>query len=294
MMLSSILCWVICSGYLWLVSNSFSKRLFSSCSVSEAIKIRKKYLLLMKIERILYPIFCALGAFCVLELASSFWPITPSAEFWAMLWVVGLLFYVFLIGTNTGCSPFLIPSTLTMQDVVGDYVLFLRGFGTDNYLPDSMQKNHSDHFSESLFCKIVSFFSEIYAVGRPEELITPGGAKRVYLDNATWKTDVDTLMAKAKVIVILVNDKPNCVWEIINSERYRKKTLYIINNVQKFENACNSGKLSNSTLRKALDFTHEKFYAYYDGGFLKLQYFDNSKKGYWKIVDQLRIIMDAQ
>lgn len=63
----------------------------------------------------------------------------------------------------------------------------------------------------------------VYAVGMTKETYSPVGADRVYLDDSTWKDDVRELMIAAEKIVILVNDKENCIWEIEQTYNLKEK-----------------------------------------------------------------------
>ena len=171
-----------------------------------------------------------------------------------------------------------------------NYVLFLRGFGSDNYLSVSYQEKNKrkDYFSEHHFMRRLSFIQNAYAVGRPEELKNPSGATRVYLDNESWQSDVRELMYNAKCVIILVNDKPNCIWEIAQSERIKSKVIYIVNNKSKYVKVCQQLPQFN-VLGNILSEKH--FFFYYDrNGKVICQLYKNTGSFYWKIIDIVRKI----
>lgn len=127
---------------------------------------------------------------------------------------------------------------LLKNDIKEDhYALFLRGFEKDKYTYDIRLRagREWDSFSEYHFVNLVNKFMRVYAVGITNEIEPAVGADRIYLSNESWQNDVIELMEKANMIIILINDKPNCRWEIEQSLKYRDKTLYIIDDVSKYE-----------------------------------------------------------
>ena len=80
----------------------------------------------------------------------------------------------------------------------------------------------------------------VVAVGMTKEISSPeGGAQRVYLNDDTWQKDVKLMMEKAYKIVILVNDRDSCIWEIEQSAEMQDKTVYIVDDLMKFNNVRN-------------------------------------------------------
>lgn len=131
-----------------------------------------------------------------------------------------------------------------------DYVLYLRGFVSDDYTPNmenvanEISKFKIVHFQNPLTEKAnpkCKFLDErnmakawrkhypIFSVGRPNELESPQGTKRIFLDNSDWKENVLDLISKAKYIVICVNPNDNCIWEILQCQQlYSNKTIYYV------------------------------------------------------------------
>jgi hypothetical protein len=69
-----------------------------------------------------------------------------------------------------------------------------------------------------------------------KEIESPRGALRVYLSDSNWKEDVYDLMHNAQKIYILVNDRNSCIWEIEQSIEMIDKTVYIVDDLQKYDN----------------------------------------------------------
>lgn len=296
--LTAIVCWLICTIYIQLLAHHYSKKIIQS-DVSVSCRYRNRYRLLLKLVKLIYLILAFVSTLCIFEYATrvimglntpgSVYEYTTSIYFWIIFFII-CLFYGVLMLTNTSYSPFDIVTSLTKNKVKKDYILFLRGFGVDNYLTNNYQdKNKNiDFFSEHNFIKRLSLICETYAIGRPEELKNPSGATRIYLDNATWQSDIQELMTKAKCVIILVNDKPNCIWEIAQSESINSKVIYIVNNKSKYQNVCHQLPQIN-VLDKMPDDKH--FYFYYDSNYnLICKPYKNTGNSYWDIIKDIRSI----
>lgn len=136
-----------------------------------------------------------------------------------------------------------------------NYILYLRGFITDDYFPvmDETAKHISETrpwkvniddnkgkinpnslpLNERELSKAWKKYAQVYSVGLPEELESPEGSKRIYLDNQTWQQDVLQLMKDAKLIIIRINSNDNCIWEIEQCcSLYTGKTVYYIEDIE--------------------------------------------------------------
>ena len=138
------------------------------------------------------------------------------------------------------------------------FILYLRGFITDDYSPelektadvvtnaapwkskidtDKENENPNDFpLSEKSLTKAWNScpigFCEVFSVGRPEELESPEGTKRIYLDNDNWQEDAKTLMELAKYILVCIHPNENCIWEISQcNTRFPEKTIYYVDNI---------------------------------------------------------------
>lgn len=120
------------------------------------------------------------------------------------------------------------------------YALFLRGFDNDDYNKidelENPRKEKYEHLSEYWFFKLLSKRHKlpIVSVGMTKELDSPLGTKRIYLDDKEWKSGVQTLMQNADKIIILVNNRDSCIWEIAQSKDVLHKTVFIIDNEDKY------------------------------------------------------------
>lgn len=135
-----------------------------------------------------------------------------------------------------------------------DFVLYLRGFITDNYTPsmektadtvsnaepwktkiDSGEKEINPNqlsLNEKALAKAWKRYYRTYSVGRPEELESPEGTKRIYLDNDSWMEDVKTLMQLSKHILVSVHPNDNCIWEIRQcNTHFSEKTIYYVDDI---------------------------------------------------------------
>jgi len=82
------------------------------------------------------------------------------------------------------------------------FILFLRSFKDD----DKWEK------SEGKLMKGLKKLFHPYAIGRPNELIPPHGAKRIYVGNG-WRGLVISLQRRAPVILQRINMTDNFLWE---------------------------------------------------------------------------------
>ena len=138
------------------------------------------------------------------------------------------------------------------------FILYLRGFITDDYSPelektadvvtnaapwkskidtDKVNENPNDFpLSEKSLAKAWNNcpirLCEVFSVGRPEELESPEGTKRIYLDNDSWQEDAKTLMDLAKYILVCIHPNDNCIWEIRQCNTlFPEKTIYYVDNI---------------------------------------------------------------
>ena len=138
------------------------------------------------------------------------------------------------------------------------YILYLRGFINDDYSPelaktadtvsnaapwkskidtDKTNVNPNDFpLSEKSLAKAWTHcpisICEVFSVGRPEELESPEGTKRIYLDNDSWQEEAKTLMELAKYILVCIHPNDNCIWEIRQCDTlFPEKTIYYVDDI---------------------------------------------------------------
>ena len=130
-----------------------------------------------------------------------------------------------------------------------DFALFLRGFASDDYTSEKTllrrlkKLRRTGHFSEFAFSKVLGQRTTVCAIGMTREISSPVGAVRVYVDDSSWQQDVHDLMERAKAIYVLVNDSPSCIWEIAECKEWLGKTVFIVDDPQKYENVRRSDRL---------------------------------------------------
>lgn len=114
------------------------------------------------------------------------------------------------------------------------FALYLRGFSFDNYegIRSLQEQTRYDKFSEFHFINILNKYLPVYSVGMTKELSAPLGATRIYLNDAEWEKDVQELIHKAEMVIVLVNDSDSCIWEMENCYNLNK-TLLIVDDKDK-------------------------------------------------------------
>lgn len=205
--------------------------------------------------------------------------------------VLSIFFCFIVVRQRKEHNPLGVMSDLSKDDVINagnDYILFLRGFEQDDYTPKAKMnkwKRRFKRFSEFYFTSILKKSINVYAVGMTKEIEAPTGAERVYLSDKNWKQDVLDLMINARLIIVLVDDRESCIWEIERSIDMLSKTLFIVDDMEKYSHIqMNIGdkvafpQMSNNTevpfmisLKKNTKPLLYKFY--------------NTKKSYRKITD---------
>lgn len=135
-----------------------------------------------------------------------------------------------------------------------DFVLFLRGFASDDYSSEghlerkAKKLKRSRQFSEYAFTKVLGQKRTVCAIGMTKEISSPIGAVRIYVDDETWQQDVRDLMERAKTIYILVNDSSSCIWEICESGTWLSKSVLLVDDLAKYERVRSSGSIRSFVL----------------------------------------------
>lgn len=165
------------------------------------------------------------------------------------------------------------------------FVLYLRGFEKDNYSNIfRLSFIKPKGFSEYNFTKIVSKKYLCAAIGMTIELDAPLGAKRIYVDDNTWKDDVMDLIDKAKIVFILVNNRPSCLWEIESSAKYLNKTVFIVDNPVKYVLVQEEVKeIIHFPIISSLSMNNRFFYLKSRNGIFEYHEYNNTRKGYQKL-----------
>jgi len=290
------------AGILYYIQKPFSKRILKSQNLDEAVKIRQQFkrtryasLILFFIMNFVYGLLVQQyqnGTVNYVSIASTSFVVT---------------FFGHIIGQGfESFSQFNPISLCVIEDIYkfkGKFSLYLRGFERDNYksLQEASYLNDQT-FSEVNLANFLSKFIPTYAVGMTKELTSPHGAKRIYLEDVSWKSGVQYLMQRASSIFILMNEKESCLWEIEQSASLLEKTCFIVDDPSQYDNI--RKQLSNKLSFPVFNFDEMKFPFCFrlvdlpyrvriDGKTIEekivaiVYNFENTPKGYKKMIKEL-------
>lgn len=238
-MLEILFVFALISYIIAFLEKPLVNRVAFSKDTCEAITNRRKLIILRLGLSIL--LFCVyiLITVCISDF-SDYKAYTGLMKFVTFFLVIGVQQYGFkgILG-NISCL-----TKTAFLSSCDRFVLFLRGFDDDDYsaMPD-LKKDNFENFSEYGFMSLLgSEGVTACAIGMTKEADSPIGAKRIYVDDSSWKDDVNELMEKSEIIYILVRDKVNCIWEIEKSLTYLNKVNFIVDDVQAYKNVRNTLK----------------------------------------------------
>lgn len=223
-----------------LVEKNDIQLLKNATDANIAIEIRKKLkrnrIIILILMLILYAIFEVVTTIVF----TNFEDPQNVGDLIRNIGLTGVAMYIYLRKQNGAIKAVGNISTSSKHDFLeqhNKYCLFLRGFEQDDYGHDPMiYEKTFESFSEYEFTSLVKQNIPICAVGMTKEANSPRGATRIYLNDDSWQNDVLELMEKSQTIYILVNDRKSCIWEIEQSIKMLEKTVYIIDDIQKYEN----------------------------------------------------------
>jgi hypothetical protein len=133
--------------------------------------------------------------------------------------------------------------TEAIIDKLENYGLYLRSFKDDATILSG--------FDEAEIIGTFNRIFPIYAVGQPIELISPAGAKRIYIEENNWREQIAILSQKAKFILLKISDTENFLWECkhcVENVGFDKLIFFWIDN-----------KKSNVVFKKFVDFFKTQF-----------------------------------
>ena len=234
-------------GIIYCIIYTLIVKIFETHYVSEiekgvpvyvAIKFRRK----VRNTRITTFLCCIAVAVAIQYMLNR--DLEPSQMFNAF-WPISFMFII--MNRQNKDSPYGNFSYRSIDDVMDSeekFVLFLRGFEKDDYTGQKklLKKKTFKIFSEYHFfsCLRKKLDYKFYAVGMTKEIEAPFGADRVYLDDFRWKNDVKMMMSKAACIIVEINDKSSCIWEIEQCNKYPLKTFFLITDAEKYKNVYDS------------------------------------------------------
>lgn len=225
----------------------FSKNLSRTNSARKSVNIRQGYSIVRFVLRI---VVIAIGVYLWVILLVNAMDVNKYIAITVLCGGGGLL--IRLVSSLSLPMNF-----MTMKKFMSkerNFILYLRGFITDNYTPslektaetvsnaepwktkiDSEEKEINPNqlsLNEKALAKAWKRYYQTYSVGLPEELESPEGTKRIYLDNDSWMEDAQTLMELAKYILVSVHPNDNCIWEIRQcNTHFSEKTIYYVDDI---------------------------------------------------------------
>ena len=281
---------------LYLIKKYYGRRIKTTESIDDTILLRKRMLRVMQCVTILWVIIWFIEALIEMYLVQYEGDkLNPFSLGFSYLLVVGcaVLFYLYLKKKyNVSFAVYKKEEFLAAHS---SFVLYLRAFSTDDYNAKTNESLSWSTFSEDEFVRSLRGIFPVCAIGMTKEIVAPRGAMRVYVSDATWQTDVRELMERAELIVILVDDRPSCLWEIEQSSDLLDKTALIVVDKEKYNSAC--VKVADSiALPDVTDDVPLPFCVYRlehcacengTGGGTDIFSFKNSLKGYDEVWDHL-------
>ena len=203
LILSPLLLWFI---YIYVIEKKVKKSLKESFSVEESALLRKKYEKWRK-----NVIICSCVIVIVVLIAFNYTSKIESTfdciRHICISLISSFVSYKYLksnfkIDTIKGnVSSYTKDSYLQS---VNQYILYLRGFSTDQRHHAIPSKRTFKKFHELEFMTLLKKQFEVCAVGLPGEVEAPYGSTRIYLNHETWQNDVSQLIERALHIYILV------------------------------------------------------------------------------------------
>ena len=204
----------ICSNLLW------SKRYGKQFITGEMIPRRKVYKNVSLFGFILF----MLG---LLYLVDSL----DIIEGMGYLWLIAPCLMV--VNNRSMFDPYY---TTEIADHVEDFCLYLRPFIMDSkhrsmvhgfmWIPEPIEKK--------LCSKLEKEIAPVFCIGDPNSAVpTTLCASGIYATDAEWKSAVEKLASRSKLIVLCIMNTEGCIWELqhcINA--YLNKTLFVVSDSQ--------------------------------------------------------------
>lgn len=106
-------------------------------------------------------------------------------------------------------------------------ILFLRPFRLDDYTPRQESQNENK-FSEQRLLAGLELYMPIYAIGKPQEMNVPSGAKRLYVDKGNWHELVVSMMLHNHILILVPDNSESCLWEFEQAQSFRHKLIIIV------------------------------------------------------------------
>lgn len=166
------------------------------------------------------------------------------------------------------------------------FILYLRGFSYDKYegVQTYQRQTRFEKFSEFHFVNILNKFFPVYSVGMTKELSSPLGATRIYLNDREWEKEVQMLIDRAELIIVLVNDSDSCLWELEHCYDLHK-TILIVDDKEKMITV--RGHFAKNHLYPfPISISPQTLFLYDEQNNLSTFAYENKEKSYRKIIKQ--------
>lgn len=295
-----ILYLIVAFPIIFLIKYLFAKNITRTNTAAKSVMIRRYYYVVRFIVRIIVII---VGVILWISLLIDSIGVNKYIGITVIMGGGGLLLYLI--------SSLSLPINFTTMGVFikkkRNYILYLRGFITDDYSPvmnetakqvsetrpwkvnleDNKEKidPNSLPLNERDLSKAWKKYAQVYSVGLPEELESPEGSKRIYLDNQTWQQDVLHLMNDAQLIIIRINSNDNCIWEIQQCRSlYSDKTVYYIENVEILKEVLDKMGTNAPICLRSPKIDQNHMYAYQANGEIIVHPYINTLEGFRKSV----------
>lgn len=102
-------------------------------------------------------------------------------------------------------------------------VLYLRSFRDDGAVLQDAEQGRIANWTRERFAvatpeeesaAALDTVGPVVAIGRPGEPLPEIGAARLYVDHASWQSEVSALMDRAALVVLRIGSSPGLLWEI--------------------------------------------------------------------------------
>ena len=134
-----------------------------------------------------------------------------------------------------------------------NFCLYLRSFNID--------KNKE----EKLICEMTRNLYPVYAIGDPNKVLQPNGAKRIYVTDDIWQDVVKDLSQRSNLILLRIGQTDGTMWEIMNiiNSNFIKKVIFIAYTQVDYDYFTNKLKERIGIRMPPMDFTSKNPNAFY-------------------------------
>lgn len=263
---------VFCLSFfvLYTFQREYNEKIVMSNDADLTIIIRRKY------SYIRYVIGILTGVVILISMSFDDFRLSPITIGFALFWSGYLARTALPVSSKR-------PNDIPQKE---KFVLYLRGFSYDKYegVRAYQRQTRFEKFSEYHFINILNKFFPVYAVGMTKELSSPLGATRIYLNDKDWEKDVQMLINRAELIIVLVNDSDSCLWELEHCYNLHK-TILIVDDKEKMITI--RGQFAKKHLYPfPISISSQTLFLYEAQNYYSTLSFNNTEKSYRKIIKQ--------